>query len=165
MLHTSCILRHTVQYSCILSCHPVAYTLYNAGDVVAQLAKATGRHQTEDAAVPGSNPAPPQSPERGQNIWLCITQKQTKNLSKWGVTARVKNSKKNLYNATYYCILSCHPVSPILSTCYIHPAIVILLLIYSLKKMSHSFFTNKLSFFGILTLSLFVPSLSSSPPQ
>jgi hypothetical protein len=34
------------------------------GDVVAQLAKATGRHQTEDAAVPGSNPAPPQSPER-----------------------------------------------------------------------------------------------------
>jgi hypothetical protein len=28
-------------------------------DVVAQLAKATGRHQTEDAAVPGSNPAPP----------------------------------------------------------------------------------------------------------
>jgi hypothetical protein len=39
-------------------------------DVVAQLAKATGRHQTEDAAVPGSNPAPPppQSPERGQEI-------------------------------------------------------------------------------------------------
>jgi hypothetical protein len=35
-------------------------------DVVAQLAKATGRHQTEDAAVPGLNPAPPQSPERGQ---------------------------------------------------------------------------------------------------
>jgi hypothetical protein len=31
-----------------------------AGYVVAQLAKATGRHQTEDAAVPGSNPAPPQ---------------------------------------------------------------------------------------------------------
>jgi hypothetical protein len=29
------------------------------GDVVAQLAKATGRHQTEDAAVPGSNPSPP----------------------------------------------------------------------------------------------------------
>jgi hypothetical protein len=28
------------------------------GDVVAQLAKATVRHQTEDAAVPGSNPAP-----------------------------------------------------------------------------------------------------------
>jgi hypothetical protein len=40
--------------------------------VVAQLAKATGRQQTEDAAVPGSNPAPPQSPERGQDIWLCI---------------------------------------------------------------------------------------------
>jgi hypothetical protein len=38
------------------------------GDVVAQLVKATGRHQTEDAAVPGSNPAPPQSPERGQDI-------------------------------------------------------------------------------------------------
>jgi hypothetical protein len=38
------------------------------GDVVAQLAKATGRHQTEDAAAPGSNPAPPQSPERGQDI-------------------------------------------------------------------------------------------------
>jgi hypothetical protein len=38
------------------------------GDVVAQLAKATGRHQTEDAAVPGSNPASPQSPERGQDI-------------------------------------------------------------------------------------------------
>jgi hypothetical protein len=38
------------------------------GDVVAQLAKATGRHQTEDAAVPGSNPAPPQSPEWGQDI-------------------------------------------------------------------------------------------------
>jgi hypothetical protein len=37
-------------------------------DVVAQLAKATGRHQTEDAAVPGSNSAPPQSPERGQDI-------------------------------------------------------------------------------------------------
>jgi hypothetical protein len=37
------------------------------GDVVVQLAKATGRHQTEDAAVPGSNPAPPQSPERGQD--------------------------------------------------------------------------------------------------
>jgi hypothetical protein len=46
------------------------------GDVVAQLAKATGRHQTEDAAVPGSNPAPPQSPERGQDTWLCIIQKQ-----------------------------------------------------------------------------------------
>jgi hypothetical protein len=29
------------------------------GDVVAQLVKATGRHQTEDAAVPSSNPAPP----------------------------------------------------------------------------------------------------------
>jgi hypothetical protein len=28
------------------------------GDVVAQLVKATGRHQTEDAAVPSSNPAP-----------------------------------------------------------------------------------------------------------
>jgi hypothetical protein len=28
------------------------------GDVVAQLAKATVRHQIEDAAVPGSNPAP-----------------------------------------------------------------------------------------------------------
>jgi hypothetical protein len=41
-------------------------------DVVAQLAKATGRHQTEDVAVPGSNPAPPQSPERGQDISLCI---------------------------------------------------------------------------------------------
>jgi hypothetical protein len=27
-------------------------------NVVAQLAKATGRHQTEDAADPGSNPAP-----------------------------------------------------------------------------------------------------------
>jgi hypothetical protein len=40
----------------------------SVGDVVAQLAKATGRHQTEDAAVPGSNPAPPQSPERGQDI-------------------------------------------------------------------------------------------------
>jgi hypothetical protein len=26
--------------------------------VVAQLAKATGGYQTEDAAVPGSNPAP-----------------------------------------------------------------------------------------------------------
>jgi hypothetical protein len=38
------------------------------GDVVAQLVKATGRHQTEDAAVPGSNSAPPQSPERGQEI-------------------------------------------------------------------------------------------------
>jgi hypothetical protein len=38
------------------------------GDVVAQLAKATGRHHTEDTAVPGSNPAPPQSPERGQDI-------------------------------------------------------------------------------------------------
>jgi hypothetical protein len=38
------------------------------GDVMAQLAKATGRHQTEDAVVPGSNPAPPQSPERGQDI-------------------------------------------------------------------------------------------------
>jgi hypothetical protein len=36
--------------------------------VVAQLGKATGRHQTEDAAVPGSNPAPSQSPERGQDI-------------------------------------------------------------------------------------------------
>jgi NADPH:quinone reductase-like Zn-dependent oxidoreductase len=40
----------------------------SVGDVVAQLAKATGRHQTEDTAVPGSNPAPPQSPERGQDI-------------------------------------------------------------------------------------------------
>jgi hypothetical protein len=38
------------------------------GDVVAQLVKATGRHQTEDAAVPSSNPAPPQSPERGQEL-------------------------------------------------------------------------------------------------
>jgi hypothetical protein len=36
--------------------------------MVAQLAKATGRHQTEDAAFPGSNPSPPQSPERGQDI-------------------------------------------------------------------------------------------------
>jgi hypothetical protein len=45
------------------------------GDVVAQLAKATGRHQTEDAAVPGSNPAPPHSPERGQGTWLCIIKK------------------------------------------------------------------------------------------
>jgi hypothetical protein len=27
------------------------------GDVVAQLAKATGWHQTEDEAVPGANPA------------------------------------------------------------------------------------------------------------
>jgi hypothetical protein len=41
------------------------------GDVVAQLAKATGRHQTEDAALPGSNPALPQSPERGQDIDCC----------------------------------------------------------------------------------------------
>jgi hypothetical protein len=49
------------------------------GDVVAQLAKAAGRHQTEEAAVPGSNPAPPQSPERGQDISLCIIKK---NLSK-----------------------------------------------------------------------------------
>jgi hypothetical protein len=39
--------------------------------VVAQLAKATGRHQTEDAAVPG---APPQSPERGQDI-DCVSYK------------------------------------------------------------------------------------------
>jgi hypothetical protein len=31
----------------------------SVGDVVAQLVKATGRHQTEDAAVPSSNPAPP----------------------------------------------------------------------------------------------------------
>jgi hypothetical protein len=37
-----------------------------SGDLVAQLAKATERHQTDDAAVPGSNPAPPQSPEWGQ---------------------------------------------------------------------------------------------------
>jgi hypothetical protein len=29
------------------------------GDVVDQLVKASGRHQTEDAAVPSSNPAPP----------------------------------------------------------------------------------------------------------
>jgi hypothetical protein len=28
------------------------------GDVVVQLAKATGRHQPDDVAVPGSNPAP-----------------------------------------------------------------------------------------------------------
>jgi hypothetical protein len=35
---------------------------------LAKLAKATGRQQTEDAAVPGSNPAPPLSPERGQGI-------------------------------------------------------------------------------------------------
>jgi hypothetical protein len=40
----------------------------SALDVVAQLVKATGRHQTEDAAVPSSNPAPPQSPERGQEL-------------------------------------------------------------------------------------------------
>jgi hypothetical protein len=33
--------------------------IFNWGDVVAQLVKATGRHQTEDAAVPGSNLAPP----------------------------------------------------------------------------------------------------------
>jgi hypothetical protein len=38
------------------------------GDVVAQLAKATGRHQTEEAVVPGSNPAPQHSPERGPDI-------------------------------------------------------------------------------------------------
>jgi hypothetical protein len=42
------------------------------GDVVAQLAEATGRHQTEDAAVPGSNPAPPQSPKRGQDTYLTV---------------------------------------------------------------------------------------------
>jgi hypothetical protein len=45
------------------------------GDVVAQLAQAT---ETEDAAVPGSNPAPPQSPER---IFDCVSYKN-KNLSK-----------------------------------------------------------------------------------
>jgi hypothetical protein len=48
------------------------HQVHQVGDVVAQLAKATGRHQTEDAAVPGSNPAPPKSPERGQDIRLCI---------------------------------------------------------------------------------------------
>jgi hypothetical protein len=36
------------------------------GDVVVQWVKSTERHQTEDAAVPSSNPAPPQSPELGQ---------------------------------------------------------------------------------------------------
>jgi hypothetical protein len=34
-------------------------TTQYVGDVVAQLVKATGRHQTEDAAVPSSDPAPP----------------------------------------------------------------------------------------------------------
>jgi hypothetical protein len=34
-------------------------TFSGEGDVVAQLVKATGLHQTEDAAVPSSNPAPP----------------------------------------------------------------------------------------------------------
>jgi hypothetical protein len=48
--------------------HPLGDVVAQLRDVVAQLAKATGRHQTVDAAVPGSNPAPPQSPERGQDI-------------------------------------------------------------------------------------------------
>jgi hypothetical protein len=56
---------NTVIYS--INGHPLLkflgkYTkhkLQQIGDVEAQLAKATGRHQTEDAAVPGSNPAPP----------------------------------------------------------------------------------------------------------
>jgi hypothetical protein len=61
-------------------------------DVVAQLAKATGRHQTEDAAVPGSNPAPPQSPERGQDIWLCVIQKQKSQQGRRHCSS--KNSKK-----------------------------------------------------------------------
>jgi hypothetical protein len=30
--------------------------IFKFRNLVAQLAKATGRHQTEDAAVPGSNP-------------------------------------------------------------------------------------------------------------
>jgi hypothetical protein len=53
------------------------------GDVVAQMAKATGRHQTEDAAVPGSNPAPPQAHSHlnGARIFDCVSYKN-KNLSK-----------------------------------------------------------------------------------
>jgi hypothetical protein len=48
------------------------------GNVVAQLAKAAGRHQTEVAAVPGSNPAPhqTQSPERGQEYDCASYKKQ-----------------------------------------------------------------------------------------
>jgi hypothetical protein len=87
---------------------PLVKLLYPGGrphtikmwDVVAQLAKATGLHQTEDAAVPGSNPAPPTvswTGPGGQEIWLCII--KIKNLSMWGVSAWVKNSFKKLKSA------------------------------------------------------------------
>jgi hypothetical protein len=68
------------------------------GDVVAQLAEATGRHQTEDAAVPGSNPAPPQSPKRGQDTYLTVYHTKKKKIS---ASARVKNSLKNFFSCKY----------------------------------------------------------------
>jgi hypothetical protein len=55
-----------------------------SGDVVAQLVKATGQHQTEDAAVPSSNPAPPQSPEWGSGT---MTVYHKTNLSMVSVSA------------------------------------------------------------------------------
>jgi hypothetical protein len=64
------------------------------GDVVAQLAKATGRHQTEDATLQDSNPLPSQSPERGQELGLGIIKNQK--LSMWGVSAWVKQLFKKI---------------------------------------------------------------------
>jgi hypothetical protein len=47
------------------------------GDVVAQLVKATGRHQTEDAAVPSSNPAPPPGLLNGARNYDCVSQNKS----------------------------------------------------------------------------------------
>jgi hypothetical protein len=73
------------------------------GDVVAQLVKATGRHQTEDAAVPSSNPAPPTVSWTGPGT---MTVYHKTNLSMGGVSAWEKTKKNSLKINSPYC--TCH---------------------------------------------------------
>jgi hypothetical protein len=48
----------------------------SVGGCGGSVVKSTGRHlAAEDAVVPSSNPAPPQYPERGQDILRCIKKK------------------------------------------------------------------------------------------
>jgi hypothetical protein len=68
------------------------------GDVVALLVKATGLHQTEDAAVPSSNPAPPHSLLNAGPGTMTVYQKS--NLRMGDVSAWVKKqNKKQIYKA------------------------------------------------------------------
>jgi hypothetical protein len=61
----------------------------------------TGRHQTEDAVVPSSNPAPsPQPPEwRGAKKYDCVSVLKT-NLRVGGVLAWVKNNFKKMFSVS-----------------------------------------------------------------